>query len=135
MHPKINFLSLIPSFQHKSKKTNLNNNVIHFHGCKVKAPKVKFCASFKCFFHYFKSSAEAILSKEPPPAVKQHFWQICPEFISSSVISLTERLWGKCTLLGTIFFLIQNHFISNNTMIQLRGRTFVIYKLLVIGSK
>ena len=86
MHPKINFLSLIPSLQHNSMKTNLNNNVIHFHGCKVKAPKVKFYASFKCFFHYFKSSAEAILLKEPSPAVKQHFLQICPDFISSSVI-------------------------------------------------
>ena len=26
----------ILSFQHKSMKTNLNNSVIHFHGCKVK---------------------------------------------------------------------------------------------------
>ena len=62
------------------------------------------------FLQYFKSSAEAILLKEPPPAVKQHCWQICREFILSSVISLTERLWAR-------FFLIQNHFISNNTMI------------------
>ena len=54
-------------------KKNLNNNVIHFHGCKVKAPNDKFYASFKCFFHHFKSSAEAILLKEPPPAVKKHF--------------------------------------------------------------
>ena len=130
MHPKINFLLLIPSFQHKSMETNLNNNVIHFHGCKVKAPKDKFCASFKCFFHCFKSSAEAILLKEPPPAVKQHFWQICPKFISSSVISRTERLQASLHFWGR-FFLIQNHFISKNTMIQLPGRMFVIYKLLV----
>ena len=117
MQPKINFLLRILTFQHKSMKTNLNNNVIHFHGCKVRAPKVKFYASFKCFSHYFKSSAEAILLKEPLPAVKQHFQHICPEFISSSVISLTERLWGKSTLLGTIFpdsksFYIQQYYDS-----------------------
>ena len=29
----------LPFFQHKSMKTNLNNSVIHFHGCKVKVPK------------------------------------------------------------------------------------------------
>ena len=29
----------LPFFQHKSMKTNLNNSVIHFHGCKVEVPK------------------------------------------------------------------------------------------------
>ena len=115
MHPKINFLLLIPSFQRKSMKTNSINNVIHFHGCEVKAPKAKFYASFKCFFHYFKSSAEAILLKEPPPpAVKQHFWQTCHEFPSSYVISLTERLRASLHFWGR-FFLIQSHFVSKNT--------------------
>ena len=40
----INFLlrGFLPFFQHKSMKTNLNNSVIHFHGCKVKVPKANF---------------------------------------------------------------------------------------------
>ena len=95
MHLKINFLLLIPSFQHKSMKTNLNNNIIHFHGCKVKATKVKFYASFKCFFHHFKSSAEATLLKEPPSAVKQHFWT-CPilTFFYQSTETKTRKVNG-----------------------------------------
>ena len=85
-------------------ETNLNNNLIHFYGCRFKTWKVNFYSSFKCLFHYSKSSAEAIQLKEPL-AVKQDFG-------------------------GTVFPNSNSHFISDNTMIQLPGRIFVIYKLL-----
>ena len=49
--------------------------------------------------------------------------------ICCSDLYIDNALRRRCVVL-----LIRNHFISNNTMIQLLGRMFVIYKLLVIVS-
>ena len=87
--------------------------------------------SFKCSFHHFKSSAEAIQLREPLVAIVTSYTALladlsqvyCPKFIERSGASL--HFWGQS-------FPIRNHFISSNTMIQLPGRMFVIYKLLVL---
>ena len=90
-------------FQHKSQKTNWNNNVIHFCSCEVKLIKVKVCVSFKCLFCYFKSSTEAIeaIQSKWPHAMKQHFRERCFSYsksfyIQNAIIQLPSVMFVIC---------------------------------------